>query len=72
MESVRVLVERLGGGSAVAARLGVTPSAVSLWVANDRVPPARQAAVVKLARERAVDWTPPGFEGLLAQPGAAQ
>ena len=38
--------------------------AVSLWRRQDRVPPAREVAVWRMARDAGLAWTPPGAEGL--------
>ena len=64
MMDVGTLIDRLGGTSSVAAVLKVTPSAVSLWRRQDRVPPAREVAVWRMARDAGLAWTPPGAEGL--------
>lgn len=37
--TVRELVEVLGGTSAVARWLGIQPSAVSMWIERDHIPP---------------------------------
>jgi transcriptional regulator with XRE-family HTH domain len=68
--AISELITRLGGGAAVAAELGVTPSAVSRWIADGAVPARRTAALLRMARRLDVDWTPPGFEGLSPFPAA--
>lgn len=55
---------RLGGQAEVARRLGVTRAAVSQWVAADAVPVARRIDLWRLAVDGAIEWTPPGAEGL--------
>jgi DNA-binding transcriptional regulator YdaS (Cro superfamily) len=64
---VRELIQRLGGPGDVARRLGLTAAAVSQWSSADRIPPARLIALWKLARERQIDWTPPGCAELTGQ-----
>lgn len=64
---VRTLIRKLGGPSKVAARVGVTPSAVTNWAARDAVSNSHLIAIWRLARETGVDWQPPGAEGFELQ-----
>jgi DNA-binding transcriptional regulator YdaS (Cro superfamily) len=41
LRTVRDVVDTLGGTSAAADRLDVSPSAVSIWLRKNRIPPAR-------------------------------
>ncbi len=68
MLSAQPLVRALGGGKAVAQACGVTPQAVSNWVAADRIPSQHHAAIWRLAQAKGVPWTPPGFEGVRLLP----
>jgi len=68
---VRKLIQRLGGPGKVARRLGLTAAAVSQWSSADRIPPARLIALWKLARERQIDWIPPGCAELTGQKGTS-
>jgi len=58
--SPRELIEQLGGASAIARELGVTPAAVANWATRD-VPGAQHVAVLVLAVQRGVYWRPPGW-----------
>jgi DNA-binding transcriptional regulator YdaS (Cro superfamily) len=64
MSTVRALVRELGGGRAVADRLGISQSAVSQWVTYDRIPPSRLLSMWKFAAEKGVAWKPPEAAGL--------
>lgn len=52
---VKEIIKRLGGPTAVARRLDVSPQAVSLWAATDRIPAERVPALEALARELGAD-----------------
>ncbi len=54
IETVRDLIRRLGSQRATAALFGVRPTAVSQWVANDKLPPARLYRAKLLLAERGV------------------
>jgi hypothetical protein len=41
LRTVRDVVDALGGTSTAAERLNVSPSAVSIWLRKDCIPPAR-------------------------------
>lgn len=58
--TVAELIKALGGTAEVATQIGVRPSAVSQWIEKGAIPPRRVFAVWRLAREKRVDWTPPG------------
>lgn len=67
--NTRDLIQQLGGAVRVAAMLGVSAPAVSNWCAAARgIPPQHYASLWRAARERGVNWTPPGFEGLAIVP----
>lgn len=53
--NVQTIVTSLGGPSAIGRRLGIKPSAVSLWVMKGRIPAERVPSLEGLARELGVD-----------------
>lgn len=54
MSSLKEIIQALGGPTSVGRRLGVRSQAVSLWVANDRIPADRVPELERLARELGV------------------
>ena len=68
---VRELIRSLGGPTKVAEDCGVTPQAVTNWMARGRVAAEHQVTLWRLATERGVAWTPPGAEGLKLESAAA-
>ena len=52
------IIVLLGGPTVIGRRLGIRPQAVSIWLANKRVPVARVPALVRMARERGVEIGP--------------
>ncbi len=67
---VRELIRELGGPTRVANACGVSPQAVTNWIARDRVSAEHQVTIWRLAAERDVAWTPPGADGLKLEPAA--
>ncbi|MCW3477404.1 helix-turn-helix domain-containing protein [Limobrevibacterium gyesilva] len=61
MISTRDLIARLGGGAAVARRLGVSAAAVCNWIASDQIPAGRVLALWALAVEAGIDWRPADY-----------
>jgi hypothetical protein len=51
----------LGGTTALARDLGLSPSAVSYWRREGTVPPSQHARVLALCVERGIFWRPPGW-----------
>lgn len=68
---LRELIEALGGPSEVAARLKLTPSAITNWVGRKAIPGQHHIAVWALAVEKGVAWEPPGIPAPAAKPEAA-
>jgi hypothetical protein len=62
--TVSDLIRQLGGGGAVADEVGVTPSAISHWIADGAVPVRRVGSVLRMARRLGVKWVPCGLEDL--------
>jgi hypothetical protein len=62
--SVFHLLRALGGSAAVARACGVTMQSVGCWQVRDEVPPRHWLKIWRLAKERGLDWRPPGAEGL--------
>lgn len=60
----RDLIVTLGGISTMARVLGVTPQTVSGWQHAPTIPPRHWLTVWRMAKERGLDWRPPGAEGL--------
>lgn len=50
--TVREVVDVLGGTSAAAAQLNVSPSAVSIWLSKGCLPPARYLDISAAVEER--------------------
>jgi len=73
MERTCEIIRALGGPKAVAEACGVTISAVGCWQVADAIPARHWLRLWRLAKERSVDWRPPGAEGLdlVIQPGPA-
>ena len=67
---VRDLIRELGGPTKVAEACGISPQAVTNWVARDRVAAEHQLTVWRIAMGRGVAWEPPGAEGLRLEPAA--
>jgi predicted transcriptional regulator len=51
LRTVREVVTLLGGTSAAASRLSVSPAAVSIWLRKNRIPPARYLDVSAAVEE---------------------
>lgn len=64
MDTVTDIIERLGGTSAVASALALTPSTVSSWKTSGRVPAWRQPALIELAKERSVQLSDADFRSV--------
>lgn len=58
--SLAEVVDECGGTTRVAAECRVVPSAVSNWLARDKIPPAHAFVMWRLAREAGVAWAPAG------------
>ena len=59
----RVVIAQLGGPSAVAKHLRVTPQTVTGW-STAGIPARHWLRLWRMAKERGLDWRPPGAEGL--------
>lgn len=68
---LRDLIKTLGGSGQVAQAVGVTPSAVSHWIADGEIPAGRRLAVWRMAQAAGVDWTPHEVSGLRLVPEGA-
>lgn len=62
--TVRELIMSLGGPAAVAARRGVSVTAVFNWIAADRVAARHAIALWADAKRAGIAWRPPGAAGL--------
>jgi hypothetical protein len=58
------LIDDLGGAAAIAAACRVSLPAVYNWQARNEVPSRHRLTLWRLAKERGLDWRPPGAEGL--------
>ena len=58
--SVIDLVQALGGPTETARQCGVTVSAVGWWQVSGSIPPRHWLRLWRLAKERGIDWRPPG------------
>jgi DNA-binding transcriptional regulator YdaS (Cro superfamily) len=56
--NVKEIIQRLGGPTRVAMQLNIIPQAVSHWVREDKVPPARVPTVVRLGKEIGLEIKP--------------
>jgi DNA-binding transcriptional regulator YdaS (Cro superfamily) len=54
MKTPRHIVTVLGGTSKTAALLGISPQAVSNWLARGNVPLAHTATIIAIARDKGV------------------
>jgi len=64
MERTWKLIRALGGPKAVAEACGVTMSAVGCWQVTGTIPARHWLRLWRMAKERGLDWRPPGAEGL--------
>ena len=64
MERTWELIRALGGPKAVANACGVTMSAVGCWQVTGSIPARHWLRLWRMAKERGLDWRPPGAEGL--------
>jgi hypothetical protein len=61
--NVKELVAALGGAAIVARLCGVTGQAVAGW-STAGIPARHWLRLWRMAKERGLDWRPPGAEGL--------
>lgn len=61
LETVRALVDALGGTKATAEMLGVLPSTVSNWLAFDCIPPKRFLAMAAKLKPLGLEPSPKLF-----------
>ena len=65
---VKDIIQQLGGPTRVAMQLNIIPQAVSHWIRENKVPPARVPSIVRMAKDLKlkikpedlnpdVDWT---------------
>jgi hypothetical protein len=71
MITVRSLIKQLGGPSEIAARCGISASAVSNWGSRGEVAAGHRITLWRMASEAGLDWTPPDAEGLQLTPREA-
>lgn len=64
MISLAELIDGLGGPSAVAARCGITPPAVTNWVMRNQVAAEHRIAIWAMAVDAGLAWKPAGADGL--------
>lgn len=62
--SLTELLRALGGHAAVAERLGLRRTAVTMWVQRGEIAAEHRNAVWQMALDAGLDWTPPGAEAL--------
>lgn len=58
------LLSALGGHAAVAERLGLRRTAVTMWVRRGEIAAEHRLTVWQMALDAGLDWAPPGAEGL--------
>uniref|UniRef100_UPI00389A489C carph-isopro domain-containing protein n=1 Tax=Sphingomonas abietis TaxID=3012344 RepID=UPI00389A489C len=63
MQTASAIIDSLGGTSAVAAGLSLTPSTVSSWKTSGRIPSWRQPSLLALARRVGASLKPSDFPG---------
>ena len=56
--NVKEIIQQLGGPTRVAVQLNIIPQAVSHWVRENKVPPARVPAVIRLGKEIGLEIKP--------------
>jgi len=71
MERTWDLIRGLGGPKAVAEACGVTISAVGSWQVTGSIPARHWLRLWRMAKQRGLDWRPPGAEDLDIVPRAA-
>ena len=68
---LREVITALGGPAEVAPRLGVRPGAVATWSWRNRLPARHALPLWIIADQAAINWRPPGTEGLSLAPRPA-
>jgi hypothetical protein len=61
---VAALIQALGGAAAVAHELRQKRTTVAMWGSRNAVPAEQLVTLWRMAREKCIDWSPPGAEGL--------
>lgn len=64
MMALREIIGAAGGSTALASRCGVSSTAIYNWLAHGRIPARHWIPLWRMAKERGLDWRPPGTEGL--------
>ena len=49
--NVKEIIQQLGGPTRVAMELNIIPQAVSHWIRENKVPPARVPSVIRIGKE---------------------
>lgn len=62
IETVRELVEALGGLAAVAGEFNLTPQAIHNWIAQGEVPRRYWSDMLQLTLREGLQWRPPGWD----------
>ena len=68
---LRAVIAALGGPTKIAARLGVRADTVSMWSVRNRLPARHALPLWIIADQAAINWRPPGTEGLSLAPRPA-
>jgi hypothetical protein len=64
MDRICEVIKALGGPARVARACGVSCAAVADWQLRNRIPARHRLTLWRMAKERGLDWRPPGAEGL--------
>lgn len=65
------VIDALGGATAVAQKLGVKRSRVTMWRTRGVISSAFHLVVWRAASEAGLGWQPPGADGLRLEQGQA-
>jgi len=56
--NVKEIIQQLGGPTRVAMQLNIIPQAVSHWIRENKVPPARVPSIMRIVKEFGVKAKP--------------
>jgi hypothetical protein len=61
-ESVKALVEALGGVAALSVMFDLSPQAICNWIAQDAIPARYHAVFLMITEREGLYWRPPGWD----------
>lgn len=61
--NVKEIIQQLGGPTRVAMQLNIIPQAVSHWVRENKVPPARVPSIIRIGKDIGLKIKPSDLNG---------